>query len=1180
MNRIKSFFLTLILLLGLNVQSQVFINEYSAANYSGIDFQTGPGTAYEDWIEFYNAGSSAVNLAGYYLTDKLTNLQKWQFPAGVTIPANGFLVVLASSENAFMNNYQNTNFKLTQTKGSEYIILSNTSGIIVDSIKLNYANQTNHSRGRTTNGAATWAVFDSPTLNAANINAKTKYADKVTFNFQPGFYTGAQSITLSTTEPSASIRYTINGSVPTTASNLYSGPINVSATTVIRARAYSTNPLVLSSHTETNTYFINEVHSVKVISVCGNSVANLFNGSQTEPQGSLELFETDGTFLTEATGQFNKHGNDSWAYNQRGVDFIARDQFGINYALVDEIFDNKNRDEFQRIILKCGASDNYPFENGGAHIRDAYVNEMSQLGGLSLDERSNEFAVLYLNGNYWGVYDVREKTDDNDFTDYYYNQDVPYIQYLKTWGGTWEEFGAPNAQNDWDALVSFIDLNNMQNAANYNYVDSVYNTGSLIDYFILNGFVVCSDWLNWNTGWWRGLNPAGDKKKWRYTLWDMDATFGHYINYTGIPNQSANADPCDPESLGDPGGQGHVPIWNKLQANDDFFADYINRYAELSSTVFTCDSMHNLLDAMVAEIQPEMQRHINRWGGTFIEWQSNVQDIHDFIDTRCVNVPAGLVNCNPELSGPYNLIIDVDPPLSGEVQLSSLTPSIYPYSGTYFGGVNISLDADPFTNWVFDYWTIANDTLLPDSLTENVLLTLSANDTIVAHFAPDVIVPQDTLTFIVSPAGAGTVTINGTLQSTFPFTANYNDGSLMTLNAQANVGFAFNNWVMGNHLPSPNSTSSNVIITLGSNDTIYLNFNVVSTDTITYIVTPAGTGNINVNSVLQSAFPFTDSYSNSATLNLAALANAGFTFSNWSMTNNTVNPNNTSTNVTVNLVANDTIYANFNLINEDTIVYIVNPIASGSITLNGSLLTPLPFTNISLNGSSQLIDANANLNYAFSYWEATNNNISNINASSSDFISADNDTIIAHFNLSLEDTLVVITIPNGAGTLNVGGDVISTSPFTGVYPLAAVLNIGALANTGNNFNRWELNNQSLPDYNPVTSFVFINQDTLFAYFDTPTFIQDLGADFENFSVYPTINEGSFTIAYELKAQAAVVLNLMNAEGRLVANWTRSNQHPHYPYKEVLNFEGSDGMYILNIRSSQTNTTQKIIKISK
>lgn len=1093
MRLIQLHFVLLASFLALNLKSQVLINEYSAANYTGIDFQTGPGMAYEDWIELYNAGPNAVNLAGYFLTDKLNDLQKWQFPAGVSIPANGYLVVLASSENAFVNGYQNTNFKLTQTKGSEYIILSNTSGIIVDSIKLNYANQTNHSRGRTTNGAATWAIFDLPTLNAANTNAKTKYADKVTFNLQPGFYTGAQSISLNTTEPGATIRYTIDGSEPTLTSALYTGPINVPATTVIRAKAFSTNPLVLSSHTETNTYFINEVHSVKVISVCGNTLANLFGGNQADYLGSLELFETDGTFLTEATGEFNKHGNDSWAYDQRGVDFIARDQLGINYALEDEIFDNKNRDEFQRVILKCGASDNYPFENGGAHIRDAYVNEISQLGDLRLDERSNEFAVLYLNGNYWGVYDIREKTDDSDFTDYYYDQDVPYIQYLKTWGGTWEEYGAPNAQSDWDALVSFIDLNNMQNPANYAYVDSLYNTGSLIDYFILNGFVVCSDWLNWNTGWWRGLDPAGDKKKWRYTLWDMDATFGHYINYTGVPNQSANADPCDPESLGDPGGQGHVPIWNKLQTNDEFFADYINRYAELTSTIFTCDSMHNLLDAMVAEIEPEMQRHINRWGGTMVEWQSNVQDIHDFIDTRCVNVPAGLVNCNPEISGPYTLVIDVDPPLAGEVQLSSITPSNYPYEGTYFGGVNISLDADPFTNWVFDYWTIANDTLLPDSLTENVLLTLSADDTVVAHFAPDIFIPEDTLTFIVSPIGAGSVIINGTTQSTFPYTSGYVDGSLMTLNAQANVGYTFNNWAMSNNVPNPNNTSSNISITLGGNDTVYVNFD---------------------------------------------------------------------------------------LIDEDTIVYLVDPIGSGNISANGTPLAPLPFSSIVVNGSTQQINALANTNYVFSYWEALNNTISAINSSSSDFVSTANDTIIAHFNLNIEDTLVVVTVPSGAGTLNVGGDLISSSPFTGVYPLSAILNIEATPNTGNNFNRWELNNQSLPDYNPVSSFVFVNQDTLFAYFDSPTFIQDLGTDFENFSIYPTLNDGSFTIAYELKEQADIVLSLINAEGQVISNWTLNNQFAQIPYTQKLNFEGSDGMYILSIQSNQTHATQKIIKISK
>ena len=58
----------------------------------------------------------------------------------------------------------------------------------------------------------------------------------------------------------------------------------------------------------------------------------------------------------------------------------------------------------------------------------------------------------------------------------------------------------------------------MTNNANYNQAKSVFNTGSLIDYFLLNVYVVCQDWLNWNTAWWRGMDPNGDKKKWRYTF--------------------------------------------------------------------------------------------------------------------------------------------------------------------------------------------------------------------------------------------------------------------------------------------------------------------------------------------------------------------------------------------------------------------------------------------------------------------------------------------------------------------------------------------------------------------------------------------------------------------------------------------------------------------------------------
>ena len=185
----------------------------------------------------------------------------------------------------------------------------------------------------------------------------------------------------------------------------------------------------------------------------------------------------------------------------------------------------------------------------GAHIRDAYVHHLSQLADLRMDERSTSSCILYLDGVYWGVYDIREKADDHDFTDYYYDQSKNDLQFLKTWGATWSEYGGPQAQTDWDAIKNYIATNPMSNQSNYLNVKGQFNTGSIIDYFLLNSYVVCADWLNWNTAWWRGLDTNGDKKKWRYALWDMDATFDHYINYTGVPSTSPNADPCDPSSL-------------------------------------------------------------------------------------------------------------------------------------------------------------------------------------------------------------------------------------------------------------------------------------------------------------------------------------------------------------------------------------------------------------------------------------------------------------------------------------------------------------------------------------------------------------------------------------------------------------------------------------------------------
>lgn len=721
---------TILFLFALNfIYSQVKINEYSCSNLAG------PTDAYgerEDWIELLNTTAAPINLTGWYLSDKAMNLTKWLIPSGF-IPANGFKMVFCSRRNLVNGNEYHPNFNLSQTEG-DWIILTNPSLVVVDSFKIVHMTKANHSIGRTTNGAATFSLFTTPTPNANNSGAVNFYMPTPVFNLQAGFYPTAQSISISCSDPTATIRYTLDGSDPVASSPIYSTPIAIATTKVLRAVAFGSN---LPSFTATNTYLININHSIPIVSVCSQGVFTLLQGSQITPVGAFELFEENGVFIDEGQGDFNKHGNDSWSYPQRGFDFIMRDQYGYNSDLEHLIFPEKSRDNFQRVILKPGASDNYPFENG-AHIRDAFVHELSIRADLKLDERTWRPCVLYLNGQYWGVYEIREKADDSDYTDYYYNQDKFNLHYLKTWGGTWQDYGAPNAQPDWDNLKNYIATNSMANPSNFNYVDSLLNWESLCDYFMINSYVVNQDWLNWNTAWWRGLNLNGDKKKWRYALWDMDASFGHYINYTGIPDPSANADPCNAENLPNPGGQGHTDILQKLILENPAVEQYyITRYIDLINTNFSCDTMIMLLDSMVNEIGPEMTAHCTRWGGTYNGWQANVQTLRNFINARCLALEQGLIDCY-QLSGPFATVFDVSPVGAGTIQVNSIDPPSYPWTTTYFGGIQTLIEPDANPGFVFSHWTVTTGPLGLAATTANNFININGPETIVAVFIADV----------------------------------------------------------------------------------------------------------------------------------------------------------------------------------------------------------------------------------------------------------------------------------------------------------------------------------------------------------------------------------------------------------------------------------------------------------
>jgi gliding motility-associated-like protein len=728
-NYSRSLFLLFALFLAFyEADAQVMINEFSCSNVSTVTDNFGDTP---DWVEIYNAGSSSVNLDGYYLSDKISNPTKWEIPAGVSIPAGGFKIIWCSGRNTVSGVNVHAGIKLTQTK-PEALVFANPAGTIIDSMTLR-PTLSNNSRGRTTNGASTWSIFTTPTPNAANSGAKQEYASMPVMDIAPGFYSSAQTVTISSPDAGVTIRYTTNGSTPTTSSTLYSAPVSIAATTVLRARAFSSDPNIPASFVNSNTYFINANHTVPVVSVFGNQTMVLLTGTQIETETGMEYFDETKTLVAETDGEANEHGNDSWSYNQRGFDYVSKDEFGYNYGLNYKVFSNKQRASFERIIFKAAANDNYPFESGGAHIRDSYAHTLAQRADLNLDARTWKASIVYVNGQYWGVYDTREKVDDTDFTDYYYQQDEPNVQFLQTWGGTWSAYGGAQAQTDWNAIRNYITTNDMSIQPNYDYVDTVFNVKSFVDYFVFNSWLVTMDWLNWNTAWWRGLDPDGDKKKWRYTLWDLDAIMGHYVNYTGIPDPSASADPCNVEGLPNPGGQGHTEILNSLMANPGFKQYYQARYIDLMNTKLSCNVALPLYDSMIAVIQPEMAGQIAKWGGSYSTWQNNAAKFRDSIEARCTSLTQGLMDCY-SLTGPYPIIYDVSPAGAGEIKINSITPGSYAFTGNYFGGIVTKLKAKANATYTFDHWRINNHTPAPSVTSDSADVSFTQADSVIAVF--------------------------------------------------------------------------------------------------------------------------------------------------------------------------------------------------------------------------------------------------------------------------------------------------------------------------------------------------------------------------------------------------------------------------------------------------------------
>jgi|GEM_PF-262354 len=298
------------------VSSDIIVNEFMASNTLTAVPNTLPGT-FEDWIELKNVGASPLDLGGWKLTDTITTLNLWTFPANTTIAPGGFLVVFASGQNQpDTNGNLHTNFRLSKT--GEYLALVRPNGTVASSYGPGGsdapAQSDDNSYGRHPVSANS-VFFSTPTPGAENDVSGVAQVNPLVVTPKRGFYQSAQSITLSTTSATATIHYTTDGNAPLDASGnptataqTYSGPVAINQTTVLRAAAALTD--FAATEAVSHTYVLLDIDGAAANGTDPGGLNAPFL-QQTQPAGYGALSSGDynmGTAVSTSTTQSTGHG--------------------------------------------------------------------------------------------------------------------------------------------------------------------------------------------------------------------------------------------------------------------------------------------------------------------------------------------------------------------------------------------------------------------------------------------------------------------------------------------------------------------------------------------------------------------------------------------------------------------------------------------------------------------------------------------------------------------------------------------------------------------------------------------------------------------------------------------------------------------------------------------------------
>ena len=540
---------------------------------------------YYDWVELTNISDQAIDLSNYCLSDDPDNLGTFQLPQKALNPGEQ-IVILCSARNDLAGSYIHAPFTLSAEEC--WIYATDQTGNFSDYLRISQS-PAGCSAGRLNDNTGTY-YFTQPTPGKPNGNGLALITPAPTVLTPAGVYDNADVISIAL-DGSGAVHYTLDGSIPTVESPVYTQPLTISDTTVLRAVSFEEGKL--PSAVTTACYIVNEGHTLPVVNLVAAPEAFTALYSQTANQDdeipcTLSLYEENGSFSLDC-GLEMMSTNTAYP-EKKSMKVNFRGRYG-NSVLGYPVFGDELPPVFESLCLQAGSEHNLTL------FRDELFTELCLELTDNVPAQHYKFCVLYVNGKYYGIYSLKE-----DISEMLYGQqrsvaaaDVEMATEPGLWG------------SDLQLLSQYCKDHDMTEQTHFDYLASQVDTESLIDWMILQGYCGNSAIANDLTY----FRTPETGNRWQLGFFDLDNGFTAQVGFENVLNHE------QPHN--------YLSLTRAIAANPAARQQFLVRLAKALAGTLSDDHVLSLISDFEATLSPEIQRERQRWGGNTATWQADVE---------------------------------------------------------------------------------------------------------------------------------------------------------------------------------------------------------------------------------------------------------------------------------------------------------------------------------------------------------------------------------------------------------------------------------------------------------------------------------------------------------------------------------------------------------------------------